>query len=410
MKIIEKKDFVNQVLQGYDGYSNEMGVKTLTPNEIVEFKIGSKFGYRCSNNDLAKSLENTQLRALSRVVNTLEISKCATAFVTGSSYLDFLEPHRYSYHFIRLDIKDFFHSISSSVISESFSKHFKDTNITSGETKQTLLKSFLNLVTYTIPPDSTNKKFAGKTILPIGFRTSPAISNIVFRRLDCLIEDFCYRNNVTYTRYADDMLFSSKINTKFKSILQKKDVLPPIPITHKEHKTRLAKIKREEALKHGCFLHSDKFTNEISSIIRIINLKLNIKKTIKSNQTISLNGYTIDGVDSYLSAGTIRVSNKKLNVISKIIHSLNKNMSAIEIMERYFKMNKAHECFKYPPKYDYYNTFCIQKLFNKITGYRSYLVSLIKYDEEYNCITPSSLKKYKSLIAELDKTFTKIKL
>jgi len=43
-----------------------------------------------------------------------------------------------------------------------------------------------------------------------GFSTSPVISNIVTRNLDILLEEYCGSKNIIYTRYADDMSFSTK--------------------------------------------------------------------------------------------------------------------------------------------------------------------------------------------------------
>src|SRR5262249_60831794 len=40
--------------------------------------------------------------------------------------------------------------------------------------------------------------------------TSPAISNLVCRRLDARLAGLAERNNGTYTRYADDLTFSFK--------------------------------------------------------------------------------------------------------------------------------------------------------------------------------------------------------
>jgi retron-type reverse transcriptase len=46
-------------------------------------------------------------------------------------------------------------------------------------------------------------------VLPIGFPTSPLISNIVFKNLDEKIIEFTNKENLSYSRYADDMLISS---------------------------------------------------------------------------------------------------------------------------------------------------------------------------------------------------------
>jgi RNA-directed DNA polymerase len=46
--------------------------------------------------------------------------------------------------------------------------------------------------------------------LPQGAPTSPMISNLVFRNMDYRINEFSKKINVEYSRYADDLTFSSK--------------------------------------------------------------------------------------------------------------------------------------------------------------------------------------------------------
>lgn len=49
--------------------------------------------------------------------------------------------------------------------------------------------------------------------LPIGSPTSPIISNLICRRLDRELASLARRNGVWYTRYADDLTFSTKRST-----------------------------------------------------------------------------------------------------------------------------------------------------------------------------------------------------
>ncbi|WP_146644237.1 reverse transcriptase family protein, partial [Escherichia coli] len=50
--------------------------------------------------------------------------------------------------------------------------------------------------------------------LPQGAPTSPAISNLVMRRFDERIGEWCQARGITYTRYCDDMTFSGHFNAR----------------------------------------------------------------------------------------------------------------------------------------------------------------------------------------------------
>ncbi|EAT4551568.1 RNA-directed DNA polymerase, partial [Salmonella enterica] len=122
----------------------------------------------------------------------------------------------------------------------------------------------------------------------MGFRTSPAISNIVFRKMDLLIQDFCAKKGVIYSRYADDMLFSNPRESKL--------------------------------------LMSDYFIDEISSLLSIMGFNINQSKYISREKEISINGYVIENKGGNGSIGTIRLSKSKLNTVLKVTHALAQNI------------------------------------------------------------------------------------
>lgn len=51
-----------------------------------------------------------------------------------------------------------------------------------------------------------------KGSLPQGAPTSPCLSNIIMRKFDADISTYCKKNDIRYTRYADDLTFSGKLN------------------------------------------------------------------------------------------------------------------------------------------------------------------------------------------------------
>lgn len=344
-------------------------VANLTEKNVKEFKIGKNYFYSIINN---QNLIQIQKKINKIFQKAIPLNNSAIAFRENYSYLHLFEPHRKNYHFLRLDIRSFFHSIDIMDIQEGLEEYFENEYIDDNK-KQTLLKAFLNIITYTIPEESDNIDFRKKQVLPMGFITSPVISNIIFRKLDIQIQKLCSERNIIYTRYADDMLFSSDKSMKY--------------------------------------IHSNNFTNEIAIIVSQLKFKLNIHKTIKSKHTISVNGYTIqysvfkkrleDIVtdEEEYKIHELRISNKKLDIVTKLIHLIEKEKRTPKIV-----LKKIFN-YKLPssvPK-EKIEEFCTHQLINKLTGYRSYLLSIIVFNNKYNCCQQNTIMKYLEKVNNLNK-------
>jgi RNA-directed DNA polymerase len=91
---------------------------------------------------------------------------------------------------LNLDLKDFFPSISAKSIKQQL---FNDSKLFANET---VVNAITLLCTY-------------QGYLPTGAPTSPVISNFICLPLDKSLMAFCAERNITYTRYADDLSFSS---------------------------------------------------------------------------------------------------------------------------------------------------------------------------------------------------------
>lgn len=96
--------------------------------------------------------------------------------------------HARNSHLMALDLEDFFHSISARRVRALFySLGYRGRG----------LHLLTSICTY-------NDR------LPVGAPTSPAISNLVCKRLDKRLANFCERRAIAYSRYSDDLTFSAK--------------------------------------------------------------------------------------------------------------------------------------------------------------------------------------------------------
>jgi RNA-directed DNA polymerase len=91
---------------------------------------------------------------------------------------------------LNLDLKDFFPSISAKRIKQQL---FNESKLFANEA---VVNAITLLCTY-------------QGYLPTGAPTSPVISNFICLQLDKSLMAFCAERNITYTRYADDLSFSS---------------------------------------------------------------------------------------------------------------------------------------------------------------------------------------------------------
>jgi hypothetical protein len=357
MKSYTKELFLTEILNNVTNLPVDNSV-------INEFKIGNDFFYSLTSESLFETINKN---LIDKVLNDIEINSSAIAFRKGKSYYDFLSPHKKNYNFLRLDIKSYFHSIRLSHVKACLEPYFKsDKNHRINNVN--LIDYVMKYCTYTVPDSSKNTQFIDKTILPIGFPSSPVISNIIFRKIDIQLQKLCFENNLIYTRYADDMLFSS--------------------------------VKKNE------LILTDEFESKISTLLATIALKLNPHKTIRKRHTISLNGYVIE---HNKSGGSIRLSNKKLNHINKITHyGLVKKETPVVIMDKLYNVNIDNYKFRFGPDQSFFNRYCKDQLSNKICGYRSYLLSIIQYNKHTPCLDDKYYLKYKKVVERLERLLLQI--
>jgi RNA-directed DNA polymerase len=122
----------------------------------------------------------------------MELSSPAHGFKLGRSIFTNASHHRGRRYVLNLDLKDFFPSIHFGRIAGYFEKS-RDFGL-----DPTIARILANILCH-------------KSSLPQGAPSSPVVSNLLARMLDIHLARLAKRNRLTYTRYADDLTFSTNL-------------------------------------------------------------------------------------------------------------------------------------------------------------------------------------------------------
>ena len=271
-----------------------------------------------------------QNRLYRKFLNRIPIAIPAKGFVLGENYQTFLMPHIGKKHFLRIDIKDFFGSFSEDDIRRGMSEYVVD---------KKALKMIVELCTL-------EKK------LPQGAITSPVLSNILFKRVDQRIIKYCQKIEeayitkgislrecdwcICYTRYADDMLFSSDFFD---------------------------------------FGENMYFYRMISNILKDYGFQINWKKTVFSNEQIALNGYVV--------GKNLHLSRSKMQNLKRILYVFRDENAEQYTLDKQ-KLKKFPDTLKKINQLDLMDkkgkrTFAsLQELIQYLAGCRSWLISVLQ--------------------------------
>jgi hypothetical protein len=152
-------------------------------------------------------LKFAQRQVLRKILQAIPPHEAAMGFRPGCSVRDFVNPHTGRELLLRLDLEDFFPSITAARVLQVF--------LTAGY-PESVARALTRLTTHAAPA----AVFEGKSLpwaerrrlasphLPQGAPTSPALANLSAFRLDCRLAGLAKAAGAEYTRYADDLLFS----------------------------------------------------------------------------------------------------------------------------------------------------------------------------------------------------------
>jgi len=154
-----------------------------------------------------KQLKAIQRKLLELLVSCLPVSDCAHAFRKGRSIRSGAEPHVGKDIVLRLDLTDFFPTVTwervrGLFISYGYSFPVATTLallVTEAERQPVEIEGKL----YHVP--------VGRRHCVQGAPTSPGICNALVRKLDNRLAGLARKFDCNYTRYADDLTFSGKL-------------------------------------------------------------------------------------------------------------------------------------------------------------------------------------------------------
>lgn len=196
---IDKDDLLSLINQPYviasstDFSNNVLEIKQYN---LLKKRGGKRIVYSANSDTLTNCLKilNNKLKEIHTP------SDCVHGFVKGKSIKTNASNHLTKKIIFKVDILDFFGSITRELISKELIKLGFNSEISNAISK---------IVTY-------------ENRLVQGFHTSPTIANLCFKDIDAML--LSIDNSITYTRYADDLYFSSDsefdVNEKVSKILE----------------------------------------------------------------------------------------------------------------------------------------------------------------------------------------------
>lgn len=187
-----KPDFIGQLTNDIDGYYNEWveektDKKTGNPKTFKDGTIKKRV-IRPSKGEL----KVIQTRIKNKILSKIELPNNVHGGVKKHSNISNAKPHQGNKYQFTTDLQDFYPSISAKRVYETFVELKYSTH-------------FSRLLT---------KLTTWKHELPQGTPTSTHIANLVFLKTDIALIELCNKFGITYTRYVDDLTFSSQQDFK----------------------------------------------------------------------------------------------------------------------------------------------------------------------------------------------------
>lgn len=169
-----------------------------SPHAYKVYTIPKKSGGTRTIAQPAKETKFLQRWLMKNVLSLLPSHECATAYSKNSSIKNNADVHKNNSYISKFDFVDFFPSIKEHDLTLHFKKHLSNKLSSDDILKVARLCCI-------------SSKGLKNRNLSIGAPSSPLLSNSVMFDFDNEISVWCKENNFSYTRYADDLTFSTNV-------------------------------------------------------------------------------------------------------------------------------------------------------------------------------------------------------
>lgn len=253
-------------------------------NMYKNFEINKRNGGTRIISAPNKKLKNIQRKLLQILENVYTPKICAYGFINGKSIYDNASIHLKRRQILNLDLKDYFLQINF------------------GRVRGMLLKKPYELGEEAATVIAQIVCYKGK--LPQGAPTSPIIANMICAPMDNHFMKLAKANNMKYTRYADDLTFSTR--TEF-----------PTSIVRIENDTVVVGKKILQILKKdGFLLNEEKIylrskdkRQEVTGLV--VNKKVNVRREYVRELRAILHNYKNMGAEDAIK---LYVKRKKVQI------------------------------------------------------------------------------------------------
>lgn len=189
--------------------ATEFGLSTLEATVLVRsapkrykvFQIDKRDGSKRTVAQPAKELKIIQRWLVKDVISDLPIHDAATAYRPNRGIKYNALKHAKNSYLLKMDFKKYFPSIKGNDLAQHIDKYLD------GRFDSSDISIICNIALWW--PKGSEAKGPEGLELCIGGPSSPFISNSIAYDFDVIISNECDRRGVTYTRYADDLSFST---------------------------------------------------------------------------------------------------------------------------------------------------------------------------------------------------------